>query len=249
MHQSPSVSIVTVTLNAAGTLGATLDSVRAQSYPSIRHIVIDGGSADGTPALVTARGAPGVVFVSEPDNGLYDAMNKGLALADGDLVLFLNADDTLLHPRAIEQAVRAIGRAGARADVYCAGVVWMYPDSGRSRVWHHGRVSRCSLYRRSLPHQGMFVRRGVFDRVGGFDTGFRIVADYEWCLRAFLRHGCVFEPIDAIVSVFADGGVSSDPGNRAEQDRERARARAMYYGKAGAARCRTLIRVKKIFGR
>jgi glycosyltransferase len=249
MMQPPSVSVVTVALNAAETIGATLDSVRAQSYPRIHQIVIDGGSTDATAGVVASRGAVGTVCESGPDGGLYDAMNKGVVLAGGDLVLFLNADDVLLHPRVIELAVRAIGRADPDAGVYCGGVVWMHPETGAARVWHHGRVTPCSLYRSSVPHQGAFFRRGVFDRVGGFDTGFRIVADYEWCLRALLRHGCGFEPIGTVVSVFTDGGVSSDPANKAEQQRERARARSMHFGRAASARCRAAIRLRKIIGR
>lgn len=247
MVKEPRVSIVTVALNAAETIGATLDSVRLQTHRSTRQIVIDGGSTDGTVNVIGRHAASDAIVVSEPDGGLYDAMNKGIGLADGDFVLFLNAGDVLLHRDTVERALNAASERPA--DAYCGGVVWVNAASGAARIWHHGRVTPCSLYRSSVPHQGMLCRREMFERVGKFDLSFRIVADYEWCLRARLRHRCLLQSIPCTIAVFADGGVSTAADRKAEQHAERARARSMYFGAAAALRCRAMIRFQKIVGR
>ena len=248
----PLVSVVTVCRNAEDVIAPTLASVLGQSYARIEQVIVDGASNDGTMRVVerAAADSDGRIarVVSEPDDGIYQAMNKGVGLASGDLILFLNAGDTLLHPDTLAAAVRSLGRA-PRGDVYHAGVVWFDADSGRSITKRVDRVTRCALYRGALPHQGMFFRREAFARVGAFDEAFRIVGDYEWCLRAFLRHGCRFTPFDALISVYPEGGLSSgDRGDgralRAEYDR----ALAMHFGAWDAARCRAWIRVRKILG-
>ncbi len=249
----PLVSVVTVCRNAERDIGPTIASVLGQSYPRLEQVIVDGASTDGTMGVVeraraSERGDRIARFLSEPDTGIYQAMNKGVGLASGQLILFLNAGDTLLHPDTLAAAVRAIGRA-PRGDVYHAGVVWFDADSGRSIAKRVHRVTRCGLYRGALPHQGMLFRRDAFTRVGGFDEGFRIVGDYEWCLRAFLRHGCRFTPFDALICVYLEGGLScGDRGDgralRAEYDR----ARAMHFGPWDAARCRAWNRVRKILG-
>lgn len=249
----PLVSVVTVCRNAERDIGPTIASVLGQSYPRLEQVIVDGASTDGTMGMVdraraSERGGRIARVLSEPDTGIYQAMNKGVGLASGDLILFLNAGDTLLHPDTLAAAVRSIGRA-ARGDVYHAGVVWFDADSGRSITKRVDRVTRCGLYRGALPHQGMFFRREAFARVGAFDEAFRIVGDYEWCLRAFLRHGCRFTPFDVLISVYPEGGLSSgDHGDGRPLRSEYDRARAMHFGAWDAARCRVWIRVRKILG-
>jgi glycosyltransferase involved in cell wall biosynthesis len=251
----PLVSVVTVCRNAEHAIGPTIASVLGQSYPRLEQIIVDGASTDGTMGVVERARASErwggdriARVISEPDTGVYHAMNKGVGLASGDLLLFLNAGDTLLYPDTVAAAVGAIGRA-APGDVYHAGVVWFDPASGRSTTKRVNRVTRRGLYRGSLPHQGMFFRRDAFARVGPYDEGFRIVGDYEWCLRAFLRHGCGFIPLDALISVYPEGGLSSgDRGDGRELRGEYERARAMHFGAWDAARCRAWIRASKILG-
>lgn len=248
----PLVSVVTVCRNAERQIGPTIASVLGQSYDRLEQIIVDGASTDGTMGIVerAAENSGGRVVrvVSEPDTGIYQAMNKGIRLASGDLVLFLNAGDSLLHPWTVASAVGAIGRAPT-GDVYHAGVVWLNTVTGRSTTRRVSRVTRAGLYRGSLPHQGMFFRRDAFMRAGLYDESFRIVGDYEWCLRAYLRHGCRFTPFDALISVYPEGGVSS--GNRGggqELRREQDRARTMHFGGWDSARCRAWVRARKILG-
>lgn len=249
----PLVSVVTVCRNAERDIGPTIASVLWQSYPRLEHVIVDGASTDGTMGVVeraraSERGDRIARILSEPDTGVYQAMNKGVGLASGELILFLNAGDTLLHTDTLAATVEAIARAPG-GDVYHAGVVWFDPRTGRTTPKGVRRVTRCGLYRGSLPHQGMVFRRGAFGKAGLYDEGFRIVGDYEWCLRAFLRHGCRFTPLYSLIAVYPEGGLSSgDRGDgralRAEYDR----ARAMHFGAWDAARCRAWIRVRKIVG-
>ncbi len=248
MNQGPRVSIITVCYNAAETIGRTLESVYAQKYTKIEHIIVDGGSDDDTMRLVERYADRVTHSVSEPDDGLYHAMNKGIDLASGDLMLFLNADDAFVHPTSLQTAIRAIQQAPADAGLYCGGVVWANPDQGWARPRRVDRISRTSLYRGSLPHQAMFIRRDVFDRVGMYDTSYEVVADYEWCLRAMLRHGVAFEPIDVLLAVFMNGGVSDGDRHGKRMRAEYDRARRAHFSTMDAVRCRAAVRLHKILG-
>ena len=253
-QDQPMVSVVTVCRNAEQMIGPTIASVLGQSYPRIEQIIIDGASTDGTMSVVeqvAKRSDPdGRIshLISEPDTGVYEAMNKGIGLASGDLILFLNAGDTLLHTETLTTAVKAIERSPL-GDVYHAGVVWFDTSTGRSITKRVNRVTRCELYRGALPHQGVFFRREVFERFGLYNEDFRILGDYEWCLRALQQHDCRFTAFDAMITVYIEGGLSSGDRNgghdlRAEQDR----ARAMHFSAWDAARYRAWIRVRKILG-
>ena len=248
MSSDARVSIITVCRNAAETIEDTLKSVRDQSCKDIEHIVIDGNSTDATGTILETYRSGLAQMLSEPDGGIYDAMNKGLGLAQGRFVLFLNADDSLVHPRVVETVLAAIDAQGDCADVYCGGVVWSCPEEGWSRARRLARINRGVLYRSSLPHQAMFVRKEAFERVGGFDTSYRILGDYEWCLRALLTHGCRFAPIDVLVSVFMQGGVSSDAGSADEFSDEHQRALRQHFSAMDLLRYRALTRAKKVLG-
>lgn len=204
-RDAPRVTVITAVLNGAATLARNLESVREQTWARLEHVVIDGGSTDGTLALLEARPAR-VRFTSGPDRGLYDAMNKGLAEA-GDLdgyVLFLNADDTFAAADAVERVMR--GSSGE-------DIVY-----GRLERWdeelHHrdliGRAvtARDLLYGMACHHQTMFCRRSLFDAVGRFDLRYRIAADYDWAVRAFLRADVSKRFVPEVVSIMRRGGLS-----------------------------------------
>jgi glycosyltransferase involved in cell wall biosynthesis len=190
--QRPSLTIVTPCLNAAATLPATLASVRAQDYPGLEHIVVDGGSTDGTLELL--RAAEGVRWISEPDRGLADALNKGIAMASGDVIGELNADD-VYEPGALDAAGAALG-----AD---PGAMWL---TGQCRIIDaQGREIRkgVTAYKnRLLRHYSLglylthnfisapatFFRREALAEAGGFDLRYRISVDYDLQLRIAVRH-------------------------------------------------------------
>ena len=180
------ISVVTAVWNRAATVGGAIDSVSAQTHPHIEHLVIDGASTDGTLAEVEARRRPGMIVVSEPDRGIYDALNKGLARSTGEVVGLLHSDDFFADTRVIERiaatfADPAIDAVYGDLDYVSAG------DPARIiRHWRAGEATPARLRRGWMPpHPTLFVRRHVFETHGAYDTRYRIAADYDAVLRWF----------------------------------------------------------------
>lgn len=178
------LSIVTVAFNNASTIGDTLDSVAMQTHPDLEHIIIDGASSDGTLDVVRQHGKHAMRVLSEPDRGIYDAMNKGLALATGDLVGFLNADDMLATPDTATAIVAAA--ADPTAGAVCGDLVYVRHDRPDQvvRYWRCGPFTPSRLrFGWMPPHPTFYVRRSLLTQVGDFDTRLRIAADYDFMLR------------------------------------------------------------------
>ncbi len=180
------ISIVTVAYNSAATIADTLRSVAAQTHSDIEHIVIDGASRDDTMALVRQEGAHLARVVSEPDQGIYDAMNKGLALATGDVLGFLNSDDMLADPGAAAAIAQALTDSGA--DAVFGDILMVDPvrlDRVR-RYWRPGPHRPGALLRGWLaPHPTLYVRRQALLDVGGFDLSYPLQADFDLELKLF----------------------------------------------------------------
>ena len=201
----PLISIITVVYNRHGTLPLTLDSVAGQTYDRIEYIVIDGGSTDGTMALLEERQAELAVLVSEPDGGLYDAMNKGLDRATGDFCLFLNAGDAFYAPESLSQLVAAINDA----DTYYYGTAVMTdgehiyrlnpqtpPPAGQYPVTQGLPNHQASLFPRSFYHAERY------------DLAFAIAADDDYKIRALKQ--CLARHVDVWTVIFELGGLSRD---------------------------------------
>lgn len=203
------VTIVTVAFNSAGTIADTLESVRNQSHTNIEHIVVDGNSKDATMDIVRREGSHLAQVVSEPDAGIYDAMNKGLKLATGDIIGFLNADDVLNDPHAIRRHVEC---ASNGFDVIYGDLVYVRHGDLRSvvRHWRSGAFSPSRLlFGWMPPHPSFYVSKNLLREVGTFDTRFRIAADYDFMLRCLRRpHVRVGYVPDVMVRMRA-GGVSN----------------------------------------
>jgi glycosyltransferase involved in cell wall biosynthesis len=197
----PLFSIVTVTRNSATTVGRTIASVRAQSFRDFEYLLIDGGSTDGTVAILEASSDIVSRVTSEKDRGISDAFNKGLALARGSYVGMINSDDWY-EPDALQRVAEAIRRLPA--DVYC----------GRQRYWDEAGPSSTFDVRpellpsfMSINHMATFARRQLFVEHGGFRLDYRLAMDYELFLRFFQR-GARFQVLDAVLANMALGGVS-----------------------------------------
>ncbi|MEO6407248.1 MAG: glycosyltransferase family 2 protein [Burkholderiaceae bacterium] len=178
------ISVVTVTYNSGATVADSLRSVAQQSHPDIEHVVIDGGSSDATVRIVKALGGPGLRLLSEPDRGIYDAMNKGIAQATGDVIGFLNSDDVFHDPQALERVAAAFADP-AVAIVYGDIVFVAKDDTSRVvRLWT-SRPHVPGLCARGWmpPHPSLYVRREVYERFGGYDIAFPAAADFEMALR------------------------------------------------------------------
>ena len=179
----PVISVVTAVRNRVATLGQALASVQAQQGARIQHIVIDGASNDGSLELLRAQGERIAVLVSEPDEGIYHALNKGLARATGDIVGFLHSDDVYAHDRVLARVVAAF--ADPAVEAAYGDLDYVTADAARVlRRWRSGPYDRRRLARGWMPpHPTFFARRAVYERLGMFDTDFRIAADYDWLLR------------------------------------------------------------------
>ncbi|HVE92155.1 MAG TPA: glycosyltransferase family 2 protein [Actinomycetota bacterium] len=183
----PTISVVTPCLNARATIEQTLDSVASQDYPKIDHVIIDGGSTDG--CVEVLEGRPGIRFISEPDRGLSDAVNKGFAMARGDVVGWLNADDPYL-PGALE-AVAATYQRNPSAD-WITGRCMIIDGDNRERRKAVTAYKNFMLDRYSYPllltnnfisAPASFVTRSAFERIGGCVESLRYAMDYDMWLK------------------------------------------------------------------
>jgi glycosyltransferase involved in cell wall biosynthesis len=175
---SMKISVITVCYNSADTIGHTMRSVREQTHENIEHIVIDGDSKDNTLAVVQREGQHVAQLVSAPDKGIYDAMNKGLAIATGDLVGFLNSDDSY----ADEAVLLDVAQCFAAGNVdYVYGDIQMLNEAGEVvRHWQTGDIPAEGLWNTQIPHPALFVRRSLLNSLSpAFDPSYRISADLK----------------------------------------------------------------------
>jgi glycosyltransferase involved in cell wall biosynthesis len=198
----PKVSVVTAAFNALDGLRATVESVASQNGVSVEHIVIDGGSSDGTVEYLSEPGSR-VAWISEPDDGIADAMNKGVERARGDYVIVLQAGDTFLDDQVLS---RVAPHLDGETDIVSGHVRFGSPT--RPQTIRTRGFDFKTNFKTTIPHQGAFCGRSLFERIGSFDTGIRIAMDYEFFLRA-LRAGATVKTLDLVVAHMPDGGVSS----------------------------------------
>lgn len=207
---APTISVITVCFNSASTLAETLQSVADQTWPHIEHIVIDGGSRDDTPAILDRYREHLAHVVSEPDNGIYDAMNKGLALCQGDIVCFLNADDHYATTQVLTQAAQLMSEH--RLDVLMGDVAFFHPGKPDKVV----RRYRSDRFRPDLlacgwmpAHPALFMRRAVVNRVGQFKTSYRIAGDFDFIVRAFTDKNLRYRHLPEVLVNMRTGGAST----------------------------------------
>ena len=183
------VTLLTACYNSASTIGDTLLSVNAQTYPNIEHIIIDGASSDNTVATVKNVGTRVSKIISEPDKGIYDAYNKGLEHVTGEIVGFINSDDFYCSDSVISKVVEIF--EDPDIDACHADLVYVNPKNTNriERHWKSQKITKRSLTNGVMPaHPTVFFRREVYDRVGNFDLNYRLAADIDFLLRAFFVH-------------------------------------------------------------
>lgn len=199
---SPKISIITATLNNLAGLRLTAASIQSQTFRGFEHVVVDGGSSDGTVEWLATE-SDSMRWLSEPDSGIADAMNKGLSMSMGDWVLFLHAEDTFVDDESLEEAMSVV--LNTEADIVSHDVEFI--EGHRSRIYKsHGFDWRINF--KTIPHQGAFSRRTLFDRIGYFDTGLAIGMDYDFFLRAH-RQGARLGLGEKVISRMPATGVSS----------------------------------------
>lgn len=207
------VSIVTVTFNSAATVADTLRSVLNQSYHDIEYWVIDGASTDKTLEIVRQwepRFNGRLHLISEPDRGIYDAMNKGVRHSTGDIVGILNSDDFFTSPTVIEQVVKSFT---PEIDALFGDVHYVHPDNLKNCVrYYSGRLYRPWTSRLGYmpPHPSLYLRRNLFERFGYYQTHYRISADFELIARLLFCHRVPYRYLHLDVVTMRTGGASTE---------------------------------------
>ena len=221
-----SISIVTAVYNRADTIGEALRSLQAQTHAQVEHLVQDGGSTDGTLDVIAANAGLNLRLETGREGGIYDALNRGIARATGDVMGLLHSDDLLAHPEVLSRVAAAFADPGVDG-VY--GDLEYVAKDNPARVIQYWRADAYTpaLLRQGWmpPHPTLFLRRTVFERHGAYDTDFRIAADYEailrWLTRGQLR--LVYLP-EVLVRMRVGGESNRSLGRILRKSREDLRA-------------------------
>ena len=203
------LSVITVNRNNAEGLAKTISSVVSQSYRDFEFIIIDGGSEDESPEIIRENADHLSYWISEPDNGTYQAMNKGIKVAKGEYCLFLNSGDYLVHRTVLEM----VFSLDINADIISGDVLKIRPNNKFRRVSSPSSVSLHKLCIHSLPHQSTLIRRSLFEEISYYNESYRIVSDWEFFLKALVLNEKSYQHIDVDVSYFKIGGISSSKEN------------------------------------
>lgn len=204
------VSIITVTLNSARTLEDTIISVINQTYENIEHIIVDGGSTDDTLAIIEKYKDRIAHFISEPDKGIYDAMNKGIKLATGDVIGTLNSDDIYADSHIISEVVNTFSQI--ETDIIFADL-WYVKYNNINKIVRRFRSSQ--FHPSLLPfgiapaHPTMFVKRHIFDAYGSYKTDYKISADFEFISRIFYKTDVKYHYYPKVFIKMRMGGIST----------------------------------------
>lgn len=208
------LSIITINFNHLDGLKRTYESVTIQSFRDFEWIIIDGGSTDGSKEFIEEHQASFAYWCSEPDNGVYNAMNKGIVQAHGEYVNFMNSGDTFFDTTSLRE-VFGVQRA---ADVLYGAM--LMPDG----TLDHAPVMKphlqwYDLYDNTFPHQASFIRRSLFDKIGLYDESYQISADWYFFAKALVKYHVSFEFIPVVLARFEGGGVSTDADKAAAENR------------------------------
>lgn len=209
------ITIVTATFNSAKTLKSTLDSVLAQSYSDFEHLIIDGGSRDETMDIIReyeSRYQGRLRYISEPDNGIYDAMNKGIAMASGDVVGILNSDDFFTCDTVLSEVVSAFDKAGDTLDAVYGDIHYVNDEDLTKCVRYYSSAGfrRWKMRMGWMPaHPSFYCRKRVYEKYGSFDISFKIGADFENLLRLIFvnKISIKYLPLDFVT--MRTGGAST----------------------------------------
>jgi glycosyltransferase involved in cell wall biosynthesis len=204
------VSVITACYNSARTIADTIRSVSSQSYRNIEHVVVDGGSRDGTLDIIAARRASIAKLIPGPDNGIYDALNKGLAESSGDIIGFLHSDDIYADDDVIECVAQEFSAHPLDA-VYGDLAYIRNDDLDRIvRVYYSGRFRPSRIAWGWMPaHPALFLARKVFDTFGRFKTDYTIAGDFEFVARIFSTPGFKYRYLPKVLVKMRMGGVST----------------------------------------
>jgi glycosyltransferase involved in cell wall biosynthesis len=204
------LSIITVCRNAEKTLERTIYSVVSQTFKDIEFIIIDGNSSDGTPDIIEKHRQALDYCISEPDSGIYNAMNKGIMAATGEYVYFLNAGDYFFDDSVLER----VFASEMPADVVYGDILVQMSDAFCFKKKMPAHIRRSYLFYDTIPHQASIIKRELLTKYGNYDESLSIVADYEFFLRTLVKSRCKSQYLPITFSVYDLKGVSSKISNR-----------------------------------
>ena len=210
MLKKPKISIITVAFNSAKTIKGTIESIISQDYNNIEYLIIDGGSTDGTMDIVKSYAEHVKYYVSEPDNGIYDAMNKGIKAATGDVIGILNSDDFYPNSFVLSNVAKLFQKYSCDA-VYGDLVYVKANDINKiKRYWQAGEYSTSKIKNGwMLPHPTFFVKKKIYTRYGLYDTDLKSAADYEMILKLLYKHNISVHYLPMILVNMRMGGESN----------------------------------------
>lgn len=203
-------TIITVSYNAVDTIESTINSVLSQDYNDIEYIIIDGNSSDGTKEIIQKYDDRITKWISEKDKGIYDAMNKGIQLASGDIIGILNADDLYAHKSVISNVVNKFIHTNAEA-VYGDLKYVLKNDVDKTiRFWKSGEYKEGKFLQGWMPpHPTFFVKKNIYDQYGLYRTDMPSAADYELMLRLIHKHNIKVSYLTELITIMREGGVSN----------------------------------------
>ncbi|EHZ7343052.1 glycosyltransferase [Vibrio vulnificus] len=204
------VSVITATYNSSQTIVDTVRSLEGQTYSDIEYIIVDGASKDNTLQVIEQNCSRVSKIISEPDRGIYDALNKGIQAATGDIIGFLHSDDLLAYPQAIADLVNTMQTSQSQA-VY-ADLEYVSKDdiSKTVRLWTSGEYQKQNLLNGWMPpHPTFYMRRECYQALGVFDLSFRISADYDSLLRYLWVNGVTMSYLPKVLIKMRVGGASN----------------------------------------
>jgi len=211
------LTIITINYNNATGLHKTIESVLSQTSQDFEYIIIDGASTDGSVDYLKTINyklqTTNYKLVSEPDNGIYNAMNKGIRMAQGEYIHFLNSGDWLVDEHVVEKMLGKLNELiekGQQPDVFVGNKIMIRPD-GKIRRGHNDKrpVTAFTFYRGTIEHTSAYIRRELFETVGLYDETLRIVSDWKWYFEAVLHHNAKVSYTDLYVTYFDNTGISS----------------------------------------
>lgn len=219
------ISIVTICFNEAETIEKTIKSVLEQTYNNIEYIIIDGKSTDNTEDIILNYANKIDLYISEPDEGIFDAQNKGIKFATGEYVLILNAGDRLANKNVIEKTVNQI----SGEDILYGDVIFEMTDNSYYRKNSPKEITYINMFAESIPHPSTLYKRIIFDITGYFDKKYKLSADYDHFLKSVFEYKLTYKYVNFPISVFNLEGVSSSSDNKKLFDDERNNIQQKYF--------------------
>jgi glycosyltransferase involved in cell wall biosynthesis len=232
-HKGPKFSVITVVYNDVDHIEDTIKSALDQTYQNFEYIVIDGGSTDGTVDLIKKYSKYVTYWVSEPDGGIYDAMNKGVKIAIGDFLYFLNSNDYFYNKDVLKNVAKEYVK-NKKAEILYGRQFFKFhnplkQDGVPPQIPPEKRLPRGN----TIYHQASFIKKSVFDKIGLFTTSYKLAGDYEFFCRCFVN-GILFICIDEVISIFTHGGRGCETSLAYKENAEIVKK---YFGKKAFLRC------------